>query len=58
VENAQYPYRVKEYRRVDGKRYYTVHLGYKLVGIFCSKNIVEEYIKLNEKYTNGNGLSS
>jgi hypothetical protein len=58
VENARYPYQVIERHRVNGDRYYTVYLHGKLIIILRNKKAADEYIKLNEKYKNGNGFSS
>jgi hypothetical protein len=58
VENKQYPYLIQEYRGFNGYRYFSVYCGGRLVARLRTKRAAEEYIKLNEKYKNGNGLSS
>ena len=50
MENTQHPYRVEEYRRINGDRYFTVYFHDKLIAILRNKRSAEEYIELNKKY--------
>jgi hypothetical protein len=50
VENTQHPYRVEEYRRINGDRYFTVYFHDKLIAILRNKRSAEEYIELNKKH--------
>ncbi len=50
MENTQYPYQVEEHHQVNGGRYWTVCCQGKLIAWLRSRQVAEEYIKLNKKH--------